>query len=131
MTTCFSGNSEEIGSFQIAVEQFLNCWGYQCADEAEIIEYIFTQLDGAAKQWYVNLYKSGGPELYSLTEFFQSMEIQFGEPVLIENACTDLKNLRQGTMSIKEYSAKFQTIATNLQGWPESLLPVTTSTETD
>lgn len=50
------------------------------------------------------------------------MEIQFDEPALIENARTDLKNLKQGTMSVKEYSAKSRAIAANLQGWPESFL---------
>lgn len=60
--------------------------------------------------------------MYSLAPFFQSMEIQFGGPTLVENARTDLKNLRQGAMSVKDYSAKFHTIATNLADWPDSLL---------
>lgn len=122
MTTHFNGNSGEIASFQVSMEQFLNRWGYQFADEVEIIKYISVQPDGAASQWYVNLYRSVVPELYSLTDIFRSMEIQFGEPALTENARTDLKNLKQGSMSVKEYSAKFCAITTNLQGWPESLL---------
>lgn len=121
MTTHFNGNSGEIASFQVSVEHFLNHWGYQFPDEAEVIEYISAQLDGAASQWYINLYRSGEPELYSLAEFFRSMEIQFGEPALTENAHTDLKNLKQGSMSVKD-SVKFCVIATNLQGWRESLL---------
>lgn len=66
MTAHFGGEAEDLGPFQIAVEQFLNRWGYQFASEAEIIELLFTQLDGAVRTWYVNLYKVGVPEMYSL-----------------------------------------------------------------
>lgn len=86
MTTQFNGNVDEIASFQVAVEHFLNCCGYQFMDETNIVEYISGQLDGPASHWYVNLYQSGAPELISLPEFRRAMEIQFGEPALIENA---------------------------------------------
>lgn len=50
------------------------------------------------------------------------MEVHCGEPSLIKNTRTDLKNLKQGPMSVKEYSANFHTIAANLQDWLERLL---------
>lgn len=122
MTARFGRDAEDLGPFQIAVEQFLNRWGYQFANEAEIVELIFTLLNGAARTWYVNLYKTGAPEMYSLATFFQLLEVPFRGPALVENARTDLRNLKQGTMTVKEYSAKFCTIATNLADWPDSLL---------
>lgn len=113
LTARFAGEAKELGPFQIAVEQFLNRWGYQFVSEAEIIELLFGQLDGAARTWYVNLFRIGGPEMYSLAAYFQSLELQFGGPALPENACTDLKNLRQGSMTVKEYSSHFCAITTN------------------
>lgn len=96
ITMRFDGNPDEVASFLVATEQFLNRWGYQFADEGDVVEYIAGQLNGAALKWYVNLFQSGAPELYSLPTFLCAMEVHFGEPALIENARTDLKNLKQG-----------------------------------
>lgn len=54
--------------------------------------------------------------------FFCSFRAQFGDPALVENTRTDLKQLKQGNMSVKEYSAAFRTIAVKLLNWPEGLL---------
>lgn len=74
-------------------------------------------LDGVASDWYVDVYHLRAPELHSLKLFFHAFCPQFGDPALVENAHTDLKQLKQG----KEYSATFRTIAAKLPDWPEEM----------
>lgn len=117
----FAGSADGV-CFLVAVEQFLCRWGYQFANKGEIIEYILGHFDGLAAQWYVDLYRSRAPELESLPLFFRSFWARFGSPALTENACTYLKQLKQGSVTIQEYSAAFRTIASKLPDWPKSLL---------
>lgn len=78
--------------------------------------------EGQAAEWYAELYATDAPELRSISRFFGALCTRFGDPHLVENARTDLKQLRQGSMSVREYSATFCSLASKLPDWPESLL---------
>lgn len=88
MEVCFDGLSESVSYFLVAVDKFLGCWGYQFANEEEVIEYISSRLDGNATPWNVDLYRLGGPELVLLLLFLWALWAQFGAPALRENART-------------------------------------------
>lgn len=70
----------------------------------------------------MDLYRLGTPELVSLPQFLRAFRVQFGDPALTENARTNLNQLKQGLMTIKEYSLEIQTIAAKLPDLPKSLL---------
>lgn len=110
MEARFDGSASKVGYFLVATKRFFNQWGYQFCSQAEAIEFIADCLDGQAADWYIDLYHLRAPELQSIELFFRTFHARFGDP-LKENARTDLKQLKQGTMSIREYSAAFRTLS--------------------
>lgn len=122
MDTCFDGSLEAVRYFLVAVDQFLRRWGYQFANYEEVIEYNSVHFNGKGTQWNMDLYRMGAEELISLPLFVQAFRVQFGNLALSENARTDLKQLKQGTLSVQDYSKAFHSLAAKLPDWPESLL---------
>lgn len=122
MEAHFDGLASKVGIFLVTTERFLHRWGSQFQTHADVVEFIAERLDGLAADWYVDLYQCDAPELHSNNLFFRALRARFGDPHLKENARTDLKQLRQGSMTVREYSAVFRSLAAKLPDWPESLL---------
>lgn len=122
MEAHFEGSSDKVSYFIVATEEFLRRWGYQFHSEAEAIIYTLDCFDSTTTDWYIDLDHLRAPELCSLELFFQLFCAQFGDPALVENTRTDLRKLKQGNTSVKEYSATFRTIPMRFPDWPEGLL---------
>lgn len=59
--------------------------------------------------------------LQSIKRFVRALRAQFDDPALIENFCTYLCQLRQGSMTVKDYSTKFHNFVAEIRDWPQSM----------
>ncbi|XP_060111245.1 EF-hand calcium-binding domain-containing protein 13 [Heteronotia binoei] len=72
------------------------------------VDYLGSKLKGAAKRWYISMYKTRSPELDTVAKFLQALLNQYKDPLQETRALTALRDLQQGSKSVWEYTAKFR-----------------------
>ncbi len=79
--------------------------------EQSRIAFVISALTGPALQWAETIWNQAGPATHSFSCFLAHFSEVFGRSSGISSIGEQLYQLKQGAMSIKQYSLKFRTLA--------------------
>ncbi|KAL0150076.1 hypothetical protein M9458_054735, partial [Cirrhinus mrigala] len=120
----YSGRAEECSGFLLQCSLVFTMQPALYPTDQTQIAFIISLLTGPALQWAETLWLQEGPATRSIRAFTAHFKEVFGQSDSDFTAGEQLYHLKQGTMSIQEYSLKFRTLAA-ASGWNERSLLTT------
>ncbi|KAL0177702.1 hypothetical protein M9458_026596, partial [Cirrhinus mrigala] len=120
----YSGRVEECNGFLLQCSLVFTMQPALYPTDQSQIAFIISLLTGPALQWAETLWLQEGPATRSIRAFTAHFKEVFGQSDSDITAGEQLYHLKQGTMSIQEYSLKFRTLAA-ASGWNERSLLTT------
>ncbi|KAL0168612.1 hypothetical protein M9458_036834, partial [Cirrhinus mrigala] len=120
----YSGRAEECNGFLLQCSLVFTMQPALYPTDQSQIAFIISLLTGPALQWAETLWLQEGPATRSIRAFMAHFKEVFGQSDSDITAGEQLYHLKQGTMSIQEYSLKFRTL-TAASGWNERSLLTT------
>ncbi|KAI2644950.1 Transposon Ty3-I Gag-Pol polyprotein [Labeo rohita] len=120
----YSGRAEECNGFLLQCPLTFTIQPTLYPTDQSKIAFIISLLSGSALQWAETLWLQTGPATQTIQSFITHFKEVFGQSNSAISAGEQLYHLKQGTMSIHEYSLKFTTLAA-ASGWNERSLLTT------
>ncbi|KAL0180404.1 hypothetical protein M9458_025846 [Cirrhinus mrigala] len=120
----YSGWAEECNGFQLQCSLIFTMQPTLYPTDQSKIAFIISLLSGSALQWAETLWLQTRPATQTIQSFIAHFKEVFGQSNSAISAGEQLYHLKQGTMSIHEYSLKFRTLAA-ASGWNERSLLTT------
>ncbi|KAI2661165.1 Transposon Tf2-9 polyprotein [Labeo rohita] len=120
----YSGRAEECNGFLLQCSLTFTMQPTLYPSDQSKIAFIISLLSGSALQWAETLWLQTGPAMRTIQSFISHFKEVFGQSSSAISAGEQLYHLKQGTMSIHEYSLKFRTLAA-ASGWNERSLLTT------
>ncbi|KAI2652427.1 Transposon Tf2-6 polyprotein [Labeo rohita] len=120
----YSGRAEECNGFLLQCSLIFTMQPMQYPTDQSKIAFIISLLTGPALRWAETIWLQAGPATRSIQTFIAHFIEVFGQLDTAISAGEQLYHLKQGTMSIHEYSLKFRTLAA-ASGWNERSLLTT------
>ncbi|KAL0195105.1 hypothetical protein M9458_008677 [Cirrhinus mrigala] len=120
----YSGRSEECNGFLLQCSLIFTMQPMQYPTDQSKFAFIISLLTGPALRWAETIWLQAGPATRSIQNFIAHFKEVFGQSDTAISAGEQLYHLKQGTMSIHEYSLKFRTLAA-ASGWNEQSLLTT------
>ncbi len=117
----FSGAAEECNGFLLQCSLTIELQPHMFVTEHSKIAFVISSLTGPALQWVETIWNQAGPATQSFTSFIAHFREVFGKIAGDSSIGEQLYQLRQGSMSINQYSLKFRTLAA-ASSWNEQAL---------
>ncbi len=116
----FSGEAEECNGFLLQCSLTIELQPQMFTTEQSRIAFVISALTGPALQWAETIWNQAGPATQSFSCFLAHFREVFGRSSGNSSIGERLYQLKQGAMSIQQYSLKFRTLAAG--GWNEPSL---------
>ncbi len=117
----FSGEAEECNGFLLQCSLTIELQPQMFTTEQSKIAFVISALTGPALQWAETIWNQAGPATQSFSCFLIHFREVFGRSPGDSSIGEQLYQLKQGALSINQYSLKFRTLAA-ASGWNEPSL---------
>ncbi len=117
----FSGEAEECNGFLLQCSLTIELQPQMFPTEHSKIAFVISALTGPALQWAETIWNQAGPATQSFSCFLIHFREVFGRSPGDTSIGERLYQLKQGAMSINQYSLKFRTLVA-ASGWNEPSL---------
>lgn len=120
----YDGNLGSCQSFLTQVSLVFELQPVSYATERSRIAYLIGLLKGPARDWGAAIWEKQNALCHSYAAFVNEMKKVFDHPVRGREAGSRLSHLRQGRLSVAEYTVGFRTLAAE-SGWNDAALQET------
>ncbi len=117
----FSGEAEECNGFLLQCSLTIELQPQMFPTEQSKIAFVISALTGPALQWAETIWNQAGPATQSFSCLLIHFREVFGRSSGDSSIGEQLYQLKQGALSINQYSLKFRTLAA-ASGWNEPSL---------
>ncbi|KAK3548260.1 hypothetical protein QTP70_007187 [Hemibagrus guttatus] len=117
----YSGSAEDCNGFLLQCSLVLEMQPHLYPTERSKVAFVITQLRGQALLWAESLWSQDSPVTQSYAGFVEHFREAFGKPSWDSLVGEELCKLRQGKLTVTEYTLQFRTLAAKT-GWNEQAL---------
>lgn len=114
----FDGSKDNCRSFINQTKMVFELQPSRFPTQRTKVCFVGTLLTGPAATWFSPIFESNSELLSNVDDFFNELELNFGDFDRETTAANNLRELRQGSKTASEYAAVFRRICTDLS-WGE------------
>ena len=117
----FDGRREDYPTFLAQAKLFIQARSREFPTDQVKVSFLISLLKGAAARWATPLLLADAPELANFADFVKALDAAFGDAQKVVRAGRSIRQLRQGSRSVRDYTTDFQILAQDLD-WNEPAL---------